>query len=446
VTPQVLVVDDEKEMCELIQAQLAPLGYNVIWRTSGEAALELLDTHEFDVLLTDVLMDGMSGLELCQAALAKQDALCVIVMTGFGTLERAIEAIRAGAYDFTTKPFNTDSMALRVERAVAFRRLNADLKNLRESAGVAPSSMVGSSPPMKKLRQMIDRIATTDAAVLIVGETGTGKELVARAVHERSGRKGPFVAINCAAIPEHLMESELFGYMKGAFTSAYTNRPGVFVEANTGTLFLDEIGELPLPMQAKLLRALQERTVRPLGGSQEIPFDARMVAATNADLEEEVKHKRFREDLFYRLNVVKIEVPSLRARASDILPLAHHFVQRSARRSDKEINGITQQVAERFLAHEWPGNIRELENCVERAVALARYSEITLDDIAEGMREQQPDPEDADEDGQWLSLEAMQERYIRKVISAVQGDRARAQKLLAMDKRSLLKKLDSWGL
>src|SRR5512133_1147080 len=296
----VLVVDDDLEVCELVEAELTQRNYAVTWRTAPSEALELLESEDFAVLLADTHMEGMGGLELCRAALAKRPDLVAVVMTGFGTMDHAIGAMRAGAYDFVTKPISMDALALTIARAASYRAMSDELRRLRRRVETheLPHG-VGSSGPMQRVAEVVARVAATNTNVLITGESGTGKELVARALHERSGRKGPFLAINCAALPENLLESELFGHARGAFTDARAARPGLLVEADQGTLFLDEIGDLPLGMQPKILRALQERTVRPLGSTQEIPFDARIVAATNRDLEHEVEQKRFREDLFY---------------------------------------------------------------------------------------------------------------------------------------------------
>jgi two-component system response regulator HydG len=295
------------------------------------------------------------------------------------------------------------------------------------------------------MADMISRVAQTDTNVMITGESGTGKELVARALHERSGRRGPFLAINCAAVPETLLESELFGYVRGAFTDARTNRAGLFVEANNGTLFLDEIGEMPLSMQAKLLRALQERRVRPIGATQEIAFDARIVTATNRELEGEVAAKRFREDLFYRVNVVRIDVPALRKRGNDVLELAQFFLQRAAQRSGKEIKSLDRTVTDSLMSYDWPGNVRELENCIERAVALARFDRLTLDDLPSKIREHRPseiytsseDPLDLP------TMDVVEERYIRKVLASVRGNKTLAAKVLGFDRRTLYRKLKS---
>jgi two-component system response regulator HydG len=439
-----LVADDDPETCELTESGLSQRGYRVKWRLSAEGALELLDQEDYAVLLVDIHMDGMSGLELCRAALAKRPDLVVIVMTGFGTLDHAVGAMRAGAYDFVTKPVSMDALTMIVERAVQHRRMRDELRRLRRRVETHElPNVVGESDGMRRMADLVARVAQTDANVLITGESGTGKELVARALHERSNRTGPFLAINCAALPENLLESELFGHARGAFTDARAPRSGLLVEADHGTLFLDEIGDMPLGMQAKILRALQERSVRPLGSTQEVPFDARIVTATNRDLDRDVQDKRFREDLYYRINVVRIDVPPLRSRGNDILVLGQHFMRRAAEKSGKSVSRIGHAVADRLMNYQWPGNVRELENCMEAAVAVARFDEVTPDDLPAKIREHRltevyalsTDPTDLP------PMRVVEERYIQKVLEAVSGNKTLAAKVLGFDRRTLYRKL-----
>ena len=323
---RILIIDDDRSMCEVLEAELCLRGFELAVTTSPEEALLQLSENDFGLVLTDINMHGMSGVDLCRRIVDSREDLPVVVMTAYGSMEAAVAAIRAGAYDFVTKPFEMDDIALTLERALKHRALREEVKRLRRVVVDQQKfdDILGTSAAMKKVYDLVARVAETETTLLVTGESGTGKELVAKALHQRSARKdGPFVAINCAAMPENLLESELFGHTKGAFTDARTARPGLFIKASGGTLFLDEIGEMPAGMQAKLLRALQERTVRPVGGDQEQPFDARIVAATNRDLETEVEEKRFREDLFYRINVVRIHVPPLRARAGATSCFSH---------------------------------------------------------------------------------------------------------------------------
>ncbi len=442
--PAILVADDDKEMCELAEASLSRRGYKVTWRLTPEEALAELDREDFSVLLIDIHMQGMNGLELCSQALLKRPDAVVVVMTGFGTLEDAIGAMRAGAYDFITKPVSTDALALSVDRAARHRAMNDELKRLRRRVDQHElPNIVGHSESIQHMADIVERIAETDTNVLITGESGTGKELVARAIHERSGRRGPFMAVNCAALPETLLESELFGHARGAFTDARVARQGLFVEAHNGTLFLDEVGEMPIGMQAKLLRALQERKVRPLGTGQEVPFDSRLITATNRELEGEVEAKRFREDLFYRINVVRIDVPPLRSRGNDTLMLAQYFLERAAARSGRQVTRIGRLVAEKLTDYDWPGNVRELENCMERAVALARFDEITVDDLPEKVRQFQPTEFQnmSSNPLELPSMEEVEERHIRRVLTAVGGNKTLAAKVLKLDRRTLYRKL-----
>jgi two-component system response regulator HydG len=308
--------------------------------------------------------------------------------------------------------------------------------------------MIGSSAPIQKVKELIDRVSDAEATLLITGESGTGKELVAQAVHQR-GRSstGPFVAINCAAMPETLLESELFGHVKGAFTDARTPRQGLFLKANGGTLFLDEIGEMPLGMQPKLLRALQEKMVRPVGGDREIPYEARIIAASNRDLESQVEERRFREDLFYRINVVRIEVPPLRVRGNDVLFLAQHFVKQFSSQTNKKVIGISPAVAEKLMGYGWPGNVRELQNCVERAVAFTRFDELTVDDLPEKIRDYKST--DLSIPGvaghEMLTMDEVERRYILRVLKQLDGNKTMVAELLGLDRRTLYRKLERWG-
>jgi two-component system response regulator HydG len=439
---KILIADDEPEVCELVEIALARLGHEVTIVKTGEEALERLAATEYDVLLSDYSMGGMTGVELCRKAVGLRPELCVIILTAFGSMELAVDALRAGAWDFVTKPVSLEVLTLTLKRAVERQTVGKDLRRLATTEVPSSLGMVGSSPGLAAVVDLVRRVAVSDATVLIQGETGTGKELVARAIHQVSGRKGPFVAINCSALPEGLLESELFGHLPGAFTDARGTRAGLFVEATGGTVFLDEIGEMPLGMQSKLLRALQEKAVRPLGGSREVPFDARIVTATNKNLGEEVAAKRFRADLHYRVNVVTIEVPPLRARPEDILPLSRHFLA-GLKKKDGAPLRLGRAVAARLVTYPWPGNIRELENCIERAVAFARFDEITLDDLPVGMRSAPNALEykSVGDESDSAPMELVEQNYIRKVMEAVNGDKTAAARILGFDRRTLYRKL-----
>jgi DNA-binding NtrC family response regulator len=448
----ILLIDDDVGLCNLIATDLEARGHKARPAYSAEDGLRILMEGTTDVVVTDVNMHGMSGVDLCRAVHERHEDLPVVVMTAYGTLDGAIAAIRAGAYDFVTKPFDLDHFALVVDRALGLHALRREVARLRSAvdvrATIAPE-LVGKSPAIDRVRDLIARVADMDATILVTGESGTGKELVARALHDASSRKsGRFVAINCAAVPETLLESELFGHAKGAFTDAKSSRAGLMVQASGGTLLLDEVSEMPPGMQAKLLRALQERRVRPVGSNEEIAFDARIVAATHTDLETEVAEKRFREDLFYRINVVRIDVPPLRARGNDVLLLAQQFLARFALQSGRDVHGMSAAVAKKLLTFPWPGNVRQLQNCMERAVALARGSEIAIEDLPDNLLAHNPSKLDlvgVDTTGTTAETPTMDEierRYIRQVLHDVAGNKTLAAQLLGFDRRTLYRKLD----
>jgi DNA-binding NtrC family response regulator len=451
VKPKVLIVDDERSMCDLLEADLRLRDFAPICFTSAAEGLEVFAREEFDVVLTDVTMPGMGGIEFCSRLVADRPDIPVVVMTAFGSLETAIAAIRAGAYDFVTKPIEMELLAVILHRAIERWRLKEQVRALSEA--VARSSrfeeLLGESAAMERLYNQLARIADSEASVLITGESGTGKEFVAKALHRRSSRsEKPFVAVNCAALPDTLLESELFGHAKGAFTDARSDRKGLFVQAEGGTLLLDEIGEMPPAMQAKLLRALEENRVRSLGSEHEVAFDVRILAATNRDLETAVEEGRFRQDLFFRINVIQIDVPPLRARGADILLLAQHFVEQFAARAKKRVLSISEPVAEKLLAYGWPGNVRELRNVVERAVALTRHDKLTLDDLPEKIRDYRSSQVviGGNDPGELAPLEEIERRYILHVLQCVGDNRTLAARTLGLDRKTLYRKLRQYGV
>ncbi|HUH01400.1 MAG TPA: sigma-54 dependent transcriptional regulator [Kofleriaceae bacterium] len=448
---RVLFVDDEEDARDLVGLALRQRGFSVHTADSAEAALELLEHHEFDVVLTDVRLGEMDGIALCEEIAQRDESLPVIVVTAFGQIDLAVAAIRASADDFVTKPFRLEQLELMLERAVRDHRLHAAVAQLTaELADVSPErELLGDTREMRDLRQLIEQVAHTSTTVLITGESGTGKELVARAIHSASPRDGDFIAINCAAMPASLLESELFGHVKGAFTDARGTRKGLICQAEGGTLFLDEIGEMPPEMQVKLLRVLQERRVRPVGSDEEIAFDTRIIAATNCDLGLAVSEGRFREDLYYRINIVPIKVPPLRERRDDILTLAQRFVERNARRMGKRVVGISVPVAAKLLEYDWPGNIRELENAVACAVTLTRYREIMAEDLPDRIRDRaacegivpprapgEPMP----------TLEEVERKYVLRVLRTVDGNRTQAARILGVNRRTLYRRLARLGI
>jgi two-component system response regulator AtoC len=449
-TGNVLIVDDDQSMAETLTKAMTRRGFVVTWRTSAADALQLLDEQDFDVVVTDLHMEGMNGFAFCERVTANRPDVPVVMITAFGSLDSAVSAIRVGAYDFITKPFDVESLRLTLSRAVQHRRLRDEVKRLRQAVSHTRGidQMIGASAPIQKLKELVERVADADAALLITGESGTGKELVARAIHQRGpSSDGPFVAVNCAAIPEPLLESELFGHVKGAFTDARAPRQGLFLKAHGGTLFLDEIGEMPLGMQPKLLRVLQERTVRPIGGDLEIPYEARIITASNRDLETEVAERRFREDLFYRINVLRIDVPPLRVRGNDVLFLAQHFLKQSVQQTTKKVIGLSPPVAEKLMAYSWPGNVRELQNCIERAVAFTRFDELTVDDLPEKIRNYRSTDLDIPGLGpdEVLTMDEVERRYITRVLKHLDGNKTMAAEILGLDRRTLYRKLERWG-
>jgi two-component system response regulator HydG len=446
----ILIVDDESDFCELLAADLKDRGWDASFITRAEDALGAPLDPDLDVVLTDLRMPGIDGLALCRRIVESRPDVPVVVMTAFGSMESAVAAIRAGAYDFVTKPIESDALQLTLERALRHRQLTEQVRFLKEAVERARSfdQLVGESSPMQRLFETLARVAETEVPVLIVGESGSGKELVARALHERGPRRnGTFVPVNCAAIPETLVESELFGHAKGAFTDARSSRKGLFEEASGGTLLLDEVGDIPLSVQPKLLRVLEEGCVRPVGSNEAHPVDVRLLCATNRDLEAAVEEGRFREDLYFRVNVVQVDVPPLRSRGRDILLLAHKFLERLAEQQGKAVTGLSRAVAEKLLAYRWPGNVRELRNCIERAVALTRFEEIAVEDLPDKIRAARStdlvvagnDPEEL------VPLEVIEERYIRHVLDAVGGHRTMAARILGLDRKTLYRKLAKYG-
>ena len=369
----ILVVDDEPEMRQLLQDILGEEQYHVVSASDGQEALARMESEKFPVIVTDLRMKGIDGIGLLEQVVQKHPESNLIMMTAFGTVESAVEAMKQGAFDYLTKPVKADELLITVKKALREALLRQEVQQLRQAVSreFAFDQILGKSKPMREIFDLIRRVADSQTNILITGESGTGKELVAKALHFNSQRKSqPFVPVNCAAIPELLLESELFGHVRGAFTDAKSDKRGLFEEAHDGTLFLDEVSELPMMLQAKLLRAVQEREIRRVGATRSTSVNVRLIAATNVKLAEEVKAKRFREDLYYRLNVIEIRLPPLRERKEDISLLAHGLLQKSLPAQQKHIEGITDSVLARLMDYPWPGNVRELENIVERAATV----------------------------------------------------------------------------
>ncbi|MBF5041789.1 sigma-54-dependent Fis family transcriptional regulator [Aggregicoccus sp. 17bor-14] len=455
---RILRVSDERIGAgPALDAALAPRGFTPVGARSAEEALALLAQEAFDALVVDLDTPGLDGVDLCGRAAAAHPQVPAVVLAEPAHRDAAVAAIRAGAWDFLLRPLDVEALAGLLQRAArTLLREGPRRASLPTPAPRAPPAatstdaveVLGDSPALREAYALIDRVADSDASVLILGESGTGKEAAAQALHERSRRReGPFVAINCAAMPEALLESELFGHARGAFTDAKSARTGLFVQASGGTLFLDEIGELPLTLQPKLLRALQSRRVRPVGGDAEVAFDARVVAATNQDLESAVNEGRFREDLYFRIHVIGIELPPLRARGQDVLLLARRFTEDFAQRSGKPVRALAPAVEARLLDYPWPGNVRELQNCIERAVALTAGDVVQLEDLPARIRDHRRARSGRElvDLTELVPLEEVERRHILRVLEAVGGSRTLAARTLGLDRKTLYRKLERYG-
>ena len=451
----VLIVEDEKKMARLLELNLSEEGYSVHAAPDAETGLRLLRQEKVDLVVTDLKLPGMDGLEFLQAVKRANAAIPVIVMTAYGTVETAVEAMKAGASDYILKPFSLEEMKLIVGKELDVHRLREENRSLREALGQRYQfrNLIAHSGRMQDVLATVERVAPTNSTVFLGGESGVGKDLIARALHEHSRRAaGPFVKINCTAIPENLLESELFGYEKGAFTGATTSKPGKFELADKGTIFLDEIGDVPLAIQVKLLRVLQEREFERLGGTRTLKVDVRVVAATNQDLRAALEEGTFREDLYYRLNVVPINIPPLRERKEDIPYLADHFVARFARESGKPLTGITPGAMRRLMDFHWPGNVRELENVIERAVALSTG---TVIDVADVQLDLSPSAPAGDTAAAWsappfpppgMSLEQFEDEIIKEALRRAHGNKSQAARLLGLSRNALRYRLSKLGV
>ena len=443
----ILVVEDDTAMRDLLVEALSDEGYSLLAASNGREGVAAVREHAVDLVITDLRMPDLDGLDMVRELRTLQQPPDVITITAFGTIDTAIKAMKLGAFDYITKPFEIDQLLISIERALRDRELRSEVTRLREVVAerYGYGNIIGRSASMQAIFGLIRRLANSPVSVLITGESGTGKELVARALHFNGCRAdGPFVPVNCAAIPTDLLESELFGYRKGAFSGATQDRNGLLIDANGGTIFLDEIGELRPQLQAKLLRVLQEREVRPLGATQSLAIDVRVLSATNRDLSQMLDGESFRTDLYYRLNVVQLDIPPLRQRREDILPLATHLLDQAAGRAGRKMEGIAPAAARILLAADWPGNVRELENVIERAVALCCGNRVELEDLPPALAERPSANIVEDATARGLTLAALEQSYILRIVDEEGGNKSRAAQRLGLDRKTLYRKLEDY--
>jgi len=444
----ILIVDDDEITCNLLEEVLSKEGYVVDKALNGREAIDKGENKPYDVVLTDIRMIDVDGMEVLRAYRQKSPDSIIIMMTAFGSIETAIRAIKEGAYDYVSKPFKLDEIKLTIRRALEQKRLLQENLFYRQEliTKYKLENIVGRSPQMLQVYKTVARVAESRSTVLIAGESGTGKELVARAIHFNSPRSSkPYVAVDCGSLAETLLESELFGHVRGAFTGAVTNKKGLFEEADNGTCFLDEVGDISLAMQAKLLRVIQEHEIKRVGGTETTKIDVRIIAATNKNLEELVAEKKFREDLFYRLNVVSIHLPPLRERLDDIPFLADHFLRKYAAENEKPVSRVSAEVLDLLLRYQWPGNVRELENVIERAVTLSPHSLILPEDLPRRLRVE-PSEISATSLPSQVSLTELEKIYIKKVLEETGGNKKRAADILGIDRRTLYRMAARYGI
>ncbi|MFQ5912016.1 MAG: sigma-54-dependent transcriptional regulator [Nitrospinota bacterium] len=445
---KVLVVDDEERVRRLLTRLLQEEGYHVRAAASGEEALAEMEGDSYDLVLTDLTMPGMSGMELLEEIKEKSPEVGVIIITAFGTVESAVQAMHRGAFHYITKPFKLNEVRIFLRRALEEGKTQRELAQLRREVHqrFEFSNLIGKSKAMQEVFALIRRVAQSNSTVLILGKSGTGKELVAKAIHYNSPRRrSPFVPVNCSAITETLLESELFGHVKGAFTGAISNKKGIFQEAREGTVFLDEIADTSPAMQVKLLRALQEREIRPVGGNETMQVDVRLIAASNQDLQEAVREGRFREDFYYRLNVIPIHLPPLKDRPEDIPPLAHHFLAKYALEAEANVTRISKEALRVLMRYAWPGNIRELENVIERAITLGAEGEIGVDDLPQSLVEHHP-LAGSESFSVGSTMKEVEKAHIARVLEHVHGQVSKAARILGMDRRTLYRKLEEYQI
>ena len=446
----ILIADDEAGIRESLTIVLEDEGYSCTTVSDGDAAIRAIDEGSFDIIISDLKMPKTDGIGVLEHALKKSSDTLTIIITAHATVETAIKALRKGAADYILKPLDFDEVLIRIENLLEHKNLVQENKYLREQIDKEYNfnHIIGESTAMKQVYKMVERVSQATSNVLVTGQSGTGKELVARAIHSNSDRaKKPFLAINCGAIPENLVESELFGHKKGAFTGATEDKEGVFVAANGGTVFLDEVAEIPLNLQVNLLRVLQEREVKPVGSNQTLSFDTRIIAATNKNLKEEVENNNFRDDLYYRLNVVEIPLPPLQQRREDIPLLAHHFLKKYNKELKRNLKGIASEAMGAMMAYEWKGQVRELENVIERAVLLSDGDYLSLDDLPNSLQQPSEDGEfQMDNDKLDEAMQVFEKHHIQSVLKRTDGNKSEAARLLGIDPSTLYRKMERLGL
>ena len=445
---KILVVDDEPSILRLLREALTQWGYQVTTASNARDALDALRTEMYDAAITDIRMPDTSGLDLLKEIKKHDDSIEVVIMTGYPTIASAVEALKEGAYDYLSKPLILDELRHLMARVTERKFLKGEVQSLRARLGeeLTVNELVGGSTPMERVKEIIAKVAATDSPVLIEGESGTGKELVAAAIHRLSVRaKGPFLPVNCSAIPEDLLESEFFGHVRGAFSGAVSDALGLFRGANDGTIFLDEIAELSPALQVKLLRVLQEMQVRPVGSTKAYPVDVRVIAATNRDLDRSIADGRFRQDLYYRLNVVRVSLPPLRARREDIPALVNHFLRRFNRRFRRDVRGITPEALAALEVHDFPGNVRELENLVERAYAMGAHEQITLADLPT-LSPSIATPSATATAGAIPQLADVEKELILRALAFYRSDKEAAAKALGISRRTIYRRLKEYGV
>ena len=446
----ILIADDESGIRESLTIVLEDEGYDCTAVADGDSAIEAIDAASYDIIITDLKMPYTDGIGVLEHALQKSSETLTIIITAHATVETAIQALRKGAADYILKPLDFDEVLIRIENLLEHKNLVQENKYLREQIDKEFNfnHIIGESSAMKDVYKMVERVSQANSNVLVTGQSGTGKELVARAIHSNSDRaKKPFLAINCGAIPENLVESELFGHKKGAFTGAESDKEGIFVAANGGTVFLDEVAEIPLNLQVNLLRVLQEREVKPVGANQVVSFDTRIIAATNKDLEQEIEAGDFRDDLYYRLNVVEIPLPPLQQRRGDIPLLAHHFLQKYNKELKRNLKGIASEAMGAMMAYKWKGQVRELENVIERAVLLSDGNYLSLEDLPGSLREVSGD-ENFEMDSNKLdeAIQTFEKHHIQSVLKRTDGNKSEAARLMDIDPSTLYRKMEKLGL